>query len=205
MLGDSTDQAEQPRLEPPERACASVADRLVALVLDAIAWTIIAFLAAVVVALVAGPPVTFHDGAGSIEDAVEIDRGLAALDAFVVGLLGAAYFVGSWRRRATIGQRLLGLSVVRVADGAPPATAAAVMRWLALVAPFSLVALVDAGVSGIGTPLWIVAAIWYLLLLVSAARGPDGRGWHDRLAGTVVTRRTRLVRWDAVPEPRGPR
>jgi uncharacterized RDD family membrane protein YckC len=202
VLGESTDHVDEPPLGPaPERSYASVADRLVALLLDAVAWTILAFLATVVVALVLGPPVTFHDGAGSIGEAVEVDRGLAAVNALVVGALGAAYFIGSWSRGGTLGQRLLGLSVARDADGSAPPPASATVRWLALVAPFSLVALLDAGLSGVGTPLWIVAAIWYLLLLASTVRAPAGRGWHDRLAGTVLTRPVQLVRWGASPQP----
>jgi hypothetical protein len=178
----------------PARSRASVADRLVALALDAVALTAVAFVAAVAVSLVVGPAVRFHDGAGSVADAVEVHRGVAALDAVVVAALTAAYFVGSWRRGASPGQRALGLTVAGGPDGSPPALGAAARRWLVLVAPFSLVALLGAAVPGLGL-LQVPLALWYLALTVSVARGPGGRGWHDRLAGTAVTRPTRPLAW----------
>lgn len=201
MLASSTEElVALPAQALPERSYASVADRLVALALDAIALTVIAFLAAVVVGVVVGPAVVFHDGAGSVSEAVDVDRGVAALDALLAGILGAAYCIGSWRRGGTPGQRLLGLSVARHADGSSPPVAAAAVRWLALVAPFSLAAVIDAGLSGVGTMLWVLVAIWYLLLLASTARGRGLRGWHDRMAATVVTREVRPVAWSGTRE-----
>ncbi len=69
-----------------------------------------------------------------------------------------------WKYGATLGQRALGLRVVRAVDGGPITGTMAVIRWL-----------VKQFLSGI----FMLGYIW-------AAFEPRKRAWHDILADTVV-------------------
>jgi uncharacterized RDD family membrane protein YckC len=178
------------------RCYATVPDRLVALLLDLVVLTVLAFLAALVVSIVLGPAVDIDAGAESVGDAVQTDRGVAVVDALIVAALGALYFAGSWRRSGrTPGQRVLGLDV-STATGARPATGQAVVRWLLVAAPFSLAAILAAASAALDGPvLPVLTAVWYLLLLVTTVLSPTGRGLHDRIAGTAVGKAA--VAWPA--------
>jgi uncharacterized RDD family membrane protein YckC len=87
----------------------------------------------------------------------------------VFQLISIAYFVGLWTwRQQTLGMMVLGLRVVRDADGRPPGLARSLLRyvgyWLSWVALF-------------------IGFIW-------VAFDSRKQGWHDKIAGTVVVRRT---------------
>ncbi len=84
-------------------------------------------------------------------------------------LLSIAYFVGMWTwRQQTLGMMALGLRVARDADGQPPGFARSLLRyvgyWLSWIALF-------------------IGFIW-------VAFDSRKQGWHDKIAGTVVVRRT---------------
>jgi uncharacterized RDD family membrane protein YckC len=102
----------------------------------------------------------------------------------VVGLLGCLLVLEvlpTARGGRTIGKALLGLRVdPHTADG-PVGWSRAVVRALVLVVPFA--------VPYVG---WILP----VAVLAGALASPDGRGLHDRLAGTVVV--------DATPGPTSP-
>jgi uncharacterized RDD family membrane protein YckC len=178
------------------RCYATVPDRLVALLLDAVVLTVLAFVAALVVSLALGPAVELDGGAESVGDAVQTDRGVAVVDALIVAALGALYFAGSWRRSGrTPGQRVLGLQVAS-ADGAPLTTGQALVRWLLVAAPFSAAAVLASASSALDGPvLPALVAAWYLLLLVTTVLSPTSRGVHDRIAGTAVGKAA--VTWPA--------
>jgi uncharacterized RDD family membrane protein YckC len=70
----------------------------------------------------------------------------------------------------TLGHRLLGLQVVRLELDDPARPSA----WLA-------------GVPGLRAG--VVRTLLLCLALPALVSGSDGRGWHDRLAGTMILRR----------------
>ncbi len=125
-----------------------------------------------------------------------------AVAAIALLSLTAVYF---WRVfRATPGQMLLGLFVVERGSGLRLGRRRALLRWLALYAPFvallSYTQLIDvifrADLAPGADPLLVASLAffapiaWYLVLAVSVAvEGRRGRGLHDRLAGSVVVRR----------------
>lgn len=178
------------------RCYATVPDRLVALLLDAVVLSVLAFVAALVVSLALGPAVELDGGAESVGDAVQTDRGVAVVDALLVAALGALYFAGSWRRSGrTPGQRVLGLHVAS-ADGGGLTTRQALVRWLLVAAPFSAAAVLATASSALDGPLLpALVALWYLLLLATTVLSPTSRGLHDRIAGTAVGKAA--VTWPA--------
>ena len=106
----------------------------------------------------------------------------AGLITFVVYV---AYFVGFWARGgATLGMRLLGLQVVRDADGGP----------------------ITVGKAGIRYVGFVISALVLYIGLIWAAFDSRKRGWHDLMAGTVVIRRPdvpvtggrRVLMWGAI-------
>jgi uncharacterized RDD family membrane protein YckC len=166
---------------------AGVPDRLAALLVDAVVFSVLAFVVALAVSIVLGPAVDLDPSAESAGDAVRADRGVAVVDALLVGALGAVYFTASWRRSGrTPGQRLLALRVAAARDGGRLTTRQALLRWALLVAPFSLAAVAGAAVPGLAPVALLLALLWYLALLISASVTGAGRGLHDRLAGTAV-------------------
>ena len=70
---------------------------------------------------------------------------------------------------ATPGKALLGLRVVRASDGGSLSLPRALLRWAGYL------------LSSLPLGLGFIAASW----------DPQGRAWHDRLAGTLVIRRGR--------------
>jgi uncharacterized RDD family membrane protein YckC len=75
------------------------------------------------------------------------------------------YFVVLWSRGGTIGQRLLKLRVVDATTGANISMGKAFLRYVGL----------------------IIAAIPCYLGLLWVIWDPRKQGWHDKIAGTVVT------------------
>ena len=148
---------------------ADVSNRLVALGIDAVLLSAIALLGAIAVSLTVGPVVRIEGSS------VEVDQGVALVDALVTTLLGAVYFAGAWARYGrTPGQRLLGIRVVGAGDGKRISPARALVRWLLLAAPFGIASvLTTAVVSGGAEALVDLALVaWYLALLVTTARSP---------------------------------
>ena len=127
---------------------------------------------------------TQADGTASLV----VDPVRLAVQAAVTSLVSAAYFVLGWcgPRRATPFQRLLGLAVVRAADGGSLRAGRSLVRWVALGGPlgFLWALLVEQPV------LWLFAVVlsgmWAVALVVSARRGARRRGLHDRIGGSVV-------------------
>jgi len=93
---------------------------------------------------------------------------LGAAWQWIGGLIWIVYFVGAWgTTRQTIGMALLGLRVVRSADGGKITWGTAVLRFIGLLVAFACI--------------WI-GVIW-------VAFDSRKRGWHDMIGGTVVVRR----------------
>jgi hypothetical protein len=167
------------------RAYADAPDRLVGYLVDAVALTALSFLGAIGLSLVFGPVVSIDAGGAS---QVTVDRGLAVANAILGTVISLVYFVASWRGLGgSPGQRLCNMRVEGV-DGRVP-LARWVLRWTFLGIPVAIV-----GVASAVAPGWVVltttlvAAFWFLILLLSIARSSTRRGWLDRAGGTVVTK-----------------
>ena len=112
--------------------------------------------------------------------------GLVAALVLVVGLVGAETVTGR-----TPGKAALGLEVRRV-DGRPASLRDVATRrvWMLV---YLVLPVIGHGLSS------GVAFVVLLSVLWTISRDPEGRGWHDRLAGTVVVRSdgpdTRVPMW----------
>jgi len=132
------------------------------------------------------------DGTALVVIAVNPVRVVLELTATLV--IDALYFAGCWSRwGATPAQRVLRLRV-RMADGTPPVPdapdalpiEAAWRRWAILaIVPIAQGSLAASGALDISV-LLVVNGAWFLVLLISTAVDPLRRGFHDRVAGTVV-------------------
>ena len=180
------------------RYYADVPNRAVALLIDLILLTVAAFAAATIVSVLVGPAVEFNTSAGTVGDAVTLDRGIATVDAVLSLLISAVYFAGTWVVvGASPGQRLLGMRVGAETDGAALTARQALARWALLGAPFGVSAVLTTAFSGLGHTIFDLAvAAWYAVLLVTTSRSPTKQGLHDRVAGSVVAKEASPVRWD---------
>jgi uncharacterized RDD family membrane protein YckC len=109
---------------------------------------------------------------------------LVMLAGLLSGMAQAAYFVAMWCLwRGSIGQKALGLQVGDESTGHRLSWADALVRWAVLQGPLALYL----AVPDVMRPLVGVVAIgWIWLLIYSARRDPDGRGYHDRIAHSLV-------------------
>ena len=96
---------------------------------------------------------------------------IVALSVTIIGLVVAIPYmpVMWWKKGATLGQRVLGLKVVRAADGGPIDGSSAFVRFIVFI------------LESIGSSVLIG-----LLGFIWAAFEPRKRAWHDMAAGTVV-------------------
>ncbi len=105
---------------------------------------------------------------------------------FIGGAVQAFYFVGGlllWR--GSLGQRVLHLEVTNVMTKKRLGFQDAFLRWTLIQGPFAASTIVP---FAINQPVLGLAFAWALFLLYSTNSSPDGRGIHDRLVGSVVTR-----------------
>lgn len=149
-----------PLLPVPGLLAASIRRRLAALLIDA-AVALAALVAITVTAMASG---LVYDADG----AVRAGAGLIC-EAIWAGLT-FVYAMSSWLiGQATLGQRLLGLRVVRYADGRPLTVAASFVRAL----------------------VWMIC-LWTCVVGIIAAAiataDPSGRSLVDLAAGSVVVR-----------------
>ena len=178
---------------PSDRSIAygDAASRLVAYLIDGVLVGVVIFVVALVMMRVLGStlPAAAADGTRG-----SIDPGRALVNAVVATAISGAYFVGCWLLFGrTIGQRLLGMVVLREADGDRLRPTQALIRWVLLGAWWGILAALLVSIPGAG---WLLAgaiALWDLVLLWTTARDDRKRGLHDRLAGSVVHRNVRLV------------
>jgi uncharacterized RDD family membrane protein YckC len=119
--------------------------------------------------------------AGAAETAV------SERDSMLIGLLtGAAqlaYFVATWSLwRGSLGQRLLGLLIVRE-NGQRIGLMDSLVRWAVLQGPLALAVSLPYGWLQAGT---LAGMIWMGVLLASVRLDQQARGYHDRIAGSRV-------------------
>ena len=129
----------------------------------------------VVALLVLGPAAGAADAVISEHDSM--------LVGLLTGVVQVAYFVGTWSIwRGTLGQRMLGLLVVREnGDRVSPMDSLA--RWAVLQGPLALAISLPFSWLIPGT---LAALTWTGVLVASVRTDPAGRGYHDRVAGSRV-------------------
>ncbi len=176
------------------RYYADVPNRLVGFLVDLLILTILAFVGAVTISVLFGPVVRIDL---STDPRVELNQGLALMNGALSTIISAVYFIGTWRRlRGSPGHRLLRMRIGAEADGLPITYRQGVVRWLLIGLPLCLEASLTPVITGSADALLILALlVWYVVLLISAARNPAKQGLHDRLAHTVVTKVGRVVPW----------
>ncbi|HEY7023605.1 MAG TPA: RDD family protein [Candidatus Limnocylindrales bacterium] len=106
--------------------------------------------------------------------------------AIMLALTGI-YFIYTWTRMggATIGNRVMHLSVRDQASGGPITQNQAITRWLFLGAPWAVEYLYG---WAIGWLVSLLILVYYIYLLYSIANDPMRQGLHDKQAKTVVAK-----------------
>jgi uncharacterized RDD family membrane protein YckC len=162
--------------------------RLLAYGVDALLLTVLLFGACIGFRAVFGPALRFQSVPGILGSGIQVDRARLIAVAALSVALNAAYFIGSWvARRATPGQRLLGIRVGRIADRRPLGVVPAAARWLLLMGPLSLGAVMASLKPGLRASYDVAVPVWYGVLLLTTAWSRTRQGLHDRSAGSVVT------------------
>jgi len=184
-------------------AVAPLGRRVVAFLLDGVILVPVWVVYGVALDAIFGPLIAPDPGGTGIV-VVAIDAPRVALELALTLLTDAAYYAGCWVRWGmTPGQRVCGVAVRAAPTAAPtppdrqrapeldpdadrvPAPVAT-MRWAVLqVLPICAGSLGSAGALPLGVVAGITAG-WSAFLLLTAAADPRRRGFHDRVAGTVV-------------------
>ncbi len=95
----------------------------------------------------------------------------------VQAVVSGAYFVYGWTHwGASLGQRILGLQVLKDADGSMINQDTAIRRWALITVP----------VIGSIPPISALVALYWLYLAWTTANDPNKQGFHDKQCGTVV-------------------
>jgi uncharacterized RDD family membrane protein YckC len=192
-------------------AVAPLGRRVVAFLLDGVILVPVWVVYGVALDAIFGPLIASDPGGSGIV-VVAIDAPRVALELALTLLTDAAYYAGCWVRWGmTPGQRACGVAVrgapTAASSAAPSAaptsadrqrsveshadadrvpTPVATMRWAVLqVLPICAGSLGSAGALPLGVVAGITAG-WSGFLLLTAAADPMRRGFHDRVAGTVV-------------------
>lgn len=113
---------------------------------------------------------------------------ISSVAAVVVMLIvSGAYFIGMWLRMggATVGMKVLKLSVRDSTSGGPITQGQAINRWLLIGAPYALEFFYG---WGIGIIISLVVLVFYIYLLVTIAQSKTRQGLHDTYSKTVVAK-----------------
>ena len=171
---------------------ASFGDRIISRTLDPVLWVLFA-LAVLTITVIEGVAREF--GGGYDEDeAMKLAIGVS-VGLFVTICMYEVFATQAWGR--TLGKRLSHLRVIRFDNGLVPDPGQAVARGSVLCAS-GLIGSVAAAIVGVPLPMLGGIAL-SLLMLMSSLLDKNGRGWHDKAAGTIV-----VVAWERdCPEPQG--
>jgi uncharacterized RDD family membrane protein YckC len=164
-------------------ALADAPNRIIALVIDFVILGIIGFIVNTISTAVLGDQFVFL-GVSSGKYPSLISSIVAVLAMLVVV---GAYFVLLWTRMdgATVGMRVLKLSVRDAATGGPINQSQAITRFIFLGAPFALEFFYG---WGIGIIISLLVLAYYAYLVYSIANDPMRQGLHDKQAKTVVAK-----------------
>lgn len=163
--------------------------RIAGFVVDSVIVSFVSLFLLTMLGVLHGPVVAV-EGSGELPDRLEVDATLFAIDAAVITLMTGVYFAGSWIRfGATPGQGSVGLRVLDATGGSGLTGKQALTRFVALGAPLWLISGLVSGNARLAA--WSLTIIWYVVLVVTVARGSSVSGVHDRIAGTIVVREVR--------------
>ncbi len=169
---------------PAGVALADLPDRIIAYVIDAIILGVVGVVVGTIMLSVLG------DNFGGIFGInVRVHNLVSALaTAAVTALVSAAYFIGMWSRMggATVGMKVMKLTVRDAASGSLVSQGQAITRWLYLALPAAISTIYVWGLIG-----WLVSLAvlgYYIYLLMTTAQSATRQGFHDVQAKTVVAK-----------------
>jgi uncharacterized RDD family membrane protein YckC len=95
--------------------------------------------------------------------------------------ISALYEIGLTAARGqTLGKMAVGTQVVDVSGERLPSWGQAALRWLVQGVPNIV------GVVVVSSAVDLASLVWATVIYLPILRSLDRRGWHDRLAGTIV-------------------
>ena len=165
-------------------ALADTPNRLIAAVIDFIILGIAGAIVAAVTTSILGEELL----GGIFGVSIKVPSLMSSLVTVVLMLvISGAYFIGMWTRMggATVGMKVLKLSVRDATTGQAITQGQAINRWLLLGAPWALSSIYG---WGIGLIVSIVVLVYYIYLIVTIGQSPKRQGLHDTYAKTVVAK-----------------
>jgi len=165
-------------------ALADGPSRFIALFIDFIIIGIIGFIVNTITTSLFGDSLF----GGIFGGTVKVQSFLGAIITVVILLaVTGAYFIYMWTRMggATVGMRVLKLSVRDQATGGPITQNQAITRWVFLGAPWAINFLYG---WGLGLIISILILVYYIYLVYSISTDPMRQGLHDKQAKTVVAK-----------------
>jgi uncharacterized RDD family membrane protein YckC len=165
-------------------ALSDAPSRIIATFIDFFILGIVGYIVNVITTSIFGD--TFAGGLFGISVKTQSLIGAIITVAVLLALTGI-YFIYGWTRMggATIGNRVMKVSVRDQATGGPITQNQAITRWLFLGAPWAVNFLYG---WSIGWLLSLLILVYYIYLLYSIANDPMRQGLHDKQAKTVVAK-----------------
>lgn len=159
-------------------ALADTPNRIIAAVIDFIILGVVGFIVSMLTTSILGDNWIFGRSANLVSSLVAV---------VIMLVVSGAYFIYMWSRMngATVGMRVLKLSVRDSSTGGPISQGQAINRWLLLGAPYALSFMYG---WGIGFIISLLVLVWYLYLLYTMAQSKTRQGFHDTYAKTVVAK-----------------
>jgi uncharacterized RDD family membrane protein YckC len=170
---------------PAGTALADIPNRLIAILIDGILLGIVGAIVNAIITPILGERLF----GGLLGFEVVVPSLLSSIVVVaIVAAVSAGYFIYMWTRMdgATVGMRVLKLRLADASSGGPVSQQQAINRWLMLGLPIALSQFFYWGVIGLLVSLAVLG--WYIYLLMTTAQSPTRQGYHDKYAGTVVTK-----------------
>jgi uncharacterized RDD family membrane protein YckC len=164
-------------------ALADAPSRFIALFIDFIIIGIIGFIVNTITTSIFG-----DNFLGIFGSSFKTQSLIGAIVTVVILLaVTGVYFVYTWTRMngATVGMRVMKLSVRDAATGGPITQNQAITRWVFLGAPWAINFLYG---WSIGFFISLLILVYYIYLVYSIANDPMRQGLHDKQAKTVVAK-----------------
>jgi uncharacterized RDD family membrane protein YckC len=160
-------------------ALADLPDRIIAWIIDGIILVIAGVVIGTITTTILGDNYVFFKAANLVSSLLAV---------VLLAAVSAAYFIYQWTRMggATIGQKVMKVSVRDATSGGPISQQQAINRWLFVGAPFAIWPLHDWNV--IGWLLWVAVIAYQAYLLMTTAQSATRQGFHDVQAKTVVAK-----------------
>jgi uncharacterized RDD family membrane protein YckC len=176
---------------PAGLTLADVPNRIIALVLDIILLAVVGLLLALVLGGLFGGMTSGGSAVGGSFDSAGGDLNVAAFLVVAIAQLAISfgYFAYAWvMLRGTAGMKMLGLRIGDQDDGHSISWDQALIRWLLLGVPATLLTFAVYVPSLLGFIVGLVGFLWLLALLSTMAQSPTRQGLHDRRARTILVR-----------------